>query len=116
VFLLLFIHILQESGYDVPKEVVFMQDNAVIHLSKKVKALVREEQLTMLFLPPYSPRLAPVELIFGVLKRKLKSQRRALKIDFGKKSGKEEIVNAAKATSKVTIRKVWSRLIREAKR
>ena len=43
--------------------------NASAHLTKKVKRILREENVWMHYLPSYSLELVPVELIFGILKK-----------------------------------------------
>ena len=43
-------------------------DNASIHSSKKTSRAIAELGLRIELLPPYSPNLAPVELVFGITK------------------------------------------------
>ena len=50
-----------------------MLDNASIHLSKETQAIFRQINLPTLFLPPYSPTLAPIKLFFRYLKSKIRS-------------------------------------------
>lgn len=44
-------------------------DNASIHKTKSVRAAAACRGYTLLFLPPYSPELNPIELVFGVAKQ-----------------------------------------------
>ena len=44
-------------------------DNATFHKSNKSKALIEEKGAALLFLPPYSPDLNPIEQDFGALKK-----------------------------------------------
>jgi putative transposase len=44
-------------------------DNAVFHKSQKTKDLIESVGAKLLFLPPYSPDLNPIEKKFGSLKR-----------------------------------------------
>ena len=71
-----------------------MLDNAPIHLSKETQAIFRQISLPTLFLPPYSPTLAPVELFFRYLKSKIKSVKSKNKTVYGTKSGDNTIFNA----------------------
>lgn len=51
-----------------PKTVVVM-DNASFHKSPKTKDLIRGAGCDLLFLPPYSPDLMPIEQKFASLKK-----------------------------------------------
>jgi putative transposase len=45
-------------------------DNAGIHRSKTVQALVENhERLSRVYLPPYAPELNPIELVWAYVKR-----------------------------------------------
>ena len=50
------------------KSLVIM-DNAIFHKSQKTKDLIESKGAKLLFLPPYSPDLNPIEKKFGSLKR-----------------------------------------------
>ncbi len=43
-------------------------DNAAIHKTACVRAAADSKGFRLLFTPPYSPELNPIELIFGILK------------------------------------------------
>ena len=53
-----------------PGQVVIL-DNAAFHKSQETKKLIKEAGCRMLFLPPYSPDLNPMELFWASLKRKI---------------------------------------------
>ena len=53
-----------------PGQVVIM-DNAAFHKSKETKRLVEQAGCRILFLPPYSPDLNPIELFWANLKKKI---------------------------------------------
>lgn len=45
-------------------------DNAGIHRSKVTQAFVElHERLSLVFLPPYTPELNPIELVWAYVKR-----------------------------------------------
>jgi transposase len=55
-----------------PGDVVVM-DNLSSHRGPRVRALVEARGASVLFLPPYSPDLNPIELAFAKLKQLLRS-------------------------------------------
>ena len=54
-----------------PRSVAVM-DNCSIHHADSVKELFRQAGVLLIFLPPYSPDLNPIELAFTKVKRYLK--------------------------------------------
>ena len=54
-----------------PRSIVVM-DNCSIHHVEQVTALLEEAGILVLFLPPYSPDLNPIESVFGFVKGYLK--------------------------------------------
>ena len=55
-----------------PGQVVIL-DNAAFHKSPKTKELIESAGCKLLFLPPYSPDLNPIETFWANLKAKIKS-------------------------------------------
>ena len=51
------------------KTKVVVMDNAIFHKSLKTRQLIEATGATLLFLPPYSPDLNPIEKTFASLKR-----------------------------------------------
>lgn len=47
-------------------------DNATFHKSEKTKQLTEQAQCKLIFLPPYSPDLNPIEKFWANLKNKIK--------------------------------------------
>jgi transposase len=56
----------------VPKHSVLILDNATFHRKAKLRQLVEAAGCDVLFLPPYSPDLNPIENHWAWLKRKLR--------------------------------------------
>jgi transposase len=54
-----------------PRDVVIL-DNVAFHKGATVEALIRERGAWLLFLPPYSPDLNPIEMAFSKLKSLLR--------------------------------------------
>jgi transposase len=52
---------------------VVIADNLSSHKRARVRQLIEAAGATLLFLPPYSPDLNPIEMIFSKIKQKLRS-------------------------------------------
>ena len=65
--------------------IVLMMDNCRIHTSKKTKKLLSSLGWKILFLYPYSPENAPIELLFNFLKQKLAMHWKDLIVNLNKK-------------------------------
>ncbi len=57
-----------------PGQIVIM-DNATFHKSKKIRELIESKGCKLLFLPPYSPDLNPIEKFWANMKRWIKKFR-----------------------------------------
>lgn len=59
---------------EVEEDKVIVMDNASFHRKNKLYELCKEsnKNLKLIFLPPYSPELNPIEKYWAVLKRKVK--------------------------------------------
>ena len=53
---------------------VVIMDNASFHKSQKTKDLIESVGCRLVFLPPYSPDLNPIEKFWASMKRWVKSQ------------------------------------------
>ena len=51
---------------------VVIMDNVAFHKSMRVEEIIKERGAWVLFLPPYSPDLNPIELVFSKLKALLR--------------------------------------------
>ncbi len=57
----------------IPKNSIIVLDNASFHKSPSTQKLVESAGCKLLFLPPYSPDLNPIEHIWSAFKRSLKN-------------------------------------------
>ena len=91
-------------------------DNASIHLSTVTKQITRKLGFRMWLLPQYSPNLAPVEIVFGMLKSKLRMKKSKQVIKFSMISGRKEICDVLAGFTKVKVSRLWLVFVREAKK
>lgn len=71
-----FLHFLLDLHEIVPKNHIFIMDNARIHKSKLVKTYIKamnKDGRHVLYQAKYSPELNPIEYCFGFLKRRMKN-------------------------------------------
>lgn len=61
------------SKLDINPGDVVVLDNAPVHKGARVRAAVEARGATVLFLPPYSPELNPIEHLWSTLKAKLRA-------------------------------------------
>ena len=54
---------------------MLVMDNARVHHGGRVAQLCAAAEVLLLYLPPYSPDLNPIEKVFSVLKSQLKRNR-----------------------------------------
>jgi transposase len=52
---------------------IIVMDNASFHKSKELRDLFRRFNIELLYLPPYSPDLNPIEKIWGNIKKELRN-------------------------------------------
>lgn len=50
------------------KKRTFVMDNIRFHHSKEIKAIAQANGITILYSPPYSPKMNTIEMVFGMLK------------------------------------------------
>ena len=62
------------QNYDENIPLAFFIDNASWHKTFAVKEYCNENNITLLFLPPYSPEYNPIERVWSFLKSKIKQK------------------------------------------
>ena len=78
-------------------------DNWSYHKGKKIVKLMRSFNWNTLFLPPYSPSLAPIELAFGYLKKMLAKKWRGDRLNLNTKGANQHILTEMKKLTKPKI-------------
>ena len=56
-----------------PKDAVIVMDNASFHRKKQLYGIARKNNITLIFLPPYSPELNPIEKVWANMKKFLRN-------------------------------------------
>lgn len=56
---------------ELPKGTTIVMDNASFHRKEQLLSIAEECNVRLIFLPPYSPELNPIEKFWGWLKRNL---------------------------------------------
>lgn len=64
-----------------PDDVIIM-DNSPVHTSKAVRERLAELSIRVLFMPPYSPELNPIEETWSVIKNKLRREKARTLADY----------------------------------
>ena len=78
-----------------------------IHWSIKVQDHFKKKAWSIIFLPQYAPELAPVELFFCILKKRILARRTNELINLEKKkSGMIMIENVAESIDRITIMRI----------
>ena len=96
--------------------VILTLDNASTHWSHHSKKGMKALNLKGYFFPPYYPTLAPVELVFSIMKNFVSKRRNCIKLNFSKKSGRKVLKDSLEILNKTAGLKLWIRFIIEAKK
>ena len=62
------------NSYEKDIPLAFIIDNATWHKTLKVREFCEKNNITLLFLPPYSPEFNPIERVWSFLKSKVKQR------------------------------------------
>ena len=54
---------------ELPQDAVIVMDNASFHRKRQLNEIVEKNNITLLFLPPYSPELNPIEKVWANMKK-----------------------------------------------
>lgn len=96
-------------------DVVVLLDNSKIYHSKKTMKLLQDWGAKIMFIPPYSPSLAPVELIFNTMKRRLTKQCKDRLIKMNKAEGVRELKETLSTFTRAEIVRCWRSMLNDIK-
>ena len=106
---------LEENNYFEFKRIVILLDNLPSHRTDKVVDMLLKWSFDICYIPPYSPSLAPVELTFGRLKRKLTQKQKEKWINLSNYEGYSLVVLCMKEIDAKVILNWFSHFYREVK-
>ncbi len=81
--------VLTKEGFNVRSDVILVLDNAAVNRSQMTRSALEELGLQTLYLPAYTPQLAPVEAIFGIVKGRMSGIKVPRPVRFGSPEGEE---------------------------
>ena len=91
-----------------PIDIMLILDNAPIHQANVVLEFINTSKLRWVFLPQYSPELAPVETAFAILKQKAwMNANQGISLD--SEEGKHLVEEWLQKIGWSVIRKLWAR-------
>ena len=88
-------------------------DNSPVHQSRKVISHLKNTGWSWIFLPQYTPELAPIELFFGQLKRLASKIYDKNTTNLDTDAGRQLISNKLLELNQVEIIKIWSHFFNE---
>ena len=89
-------------------EIGIILDNSPVHWAKAVISFLKEENISVYFIPPYWPELEPIEKYFSILKRIVCINAEDKSINLKLKEGAEHIENWIKEIPTKTIINLWN--------
>ena len=103
----------KEEGL-LPKTLILM-DNCPYQKSNQVKNLMRDWKANWVYLPPYSPELAPIELLFRSLKAKLRAHSGVEEVSISSQRGFEAVYMAFKRIRPKEVINYWRQFFDQIK-
>ena len=97
------------------KDIVILLDNSPIHCSNETMKYLDQIGWTIIFLAPYSPEYAPIELLFHMLKMNLAKHCKGIKVNLSKENGKRAIKEWIALISHSDIISFWIKAMNNVK-
>ena len=94
-------------------KIILIMDNWSIHKWNKVKNLLKEVNLIVFFIPTYSRHLTPIEMFFGLLKKRIWINLKYEMVKISDKAHFSKILDSYKEINKSKIQKMYSRFFKE---
>ena len=89
------------------RKIVFILDNCPVHRSKVSKKFMEDSNYDYMFLPAYSPTLAPIELVFALMKQEMKNWETSKIIKWKSKYGTKLINSSLASIHSCKIVRCW---------
>ena len=97
------------------KNINLILDNCPYNKSKEAIKNMQKLPIKIYFLPPYSPSLAPIELMFGWIKIIINKRSIGMKINLKSKEANNQIFKVFKDINNELTRKMFSKFYKELK-
>ena len=110
----LFRYINKIDAQSIPKTLIIM-DNVPYQKTNKVQSVLSGRRVSTIYLPPYSPELAPIELLFRSLKAKLRKWVDQREVSFSSQHGLEIVCQSLKQIRSKEILRYWTHFYKEIK-
>ena len=115
LYLLILSSLVKMSFKNIEFPIIWVVNNSTVHTTENTKSAAKHKEIEINLLPPYWPHLAPVERIFGWIKKKIWREEDGHPLNFSKASGKRAIANVLKAMKPSMPIILWLVLIRKSK-
>ena len=107
--------LIQQSYFGFSDRLILL-DNCSIHKSKQAKKALLKTNLKVLYLYPYSPDFAPVEMGFSILKQNIIKEWKNQMLKLNLKDSYQTAVRALKSLKSKTIKHLFLKVYAEIKR
>ena len=104
---------LKKSHYFELYDVLLIMDNWSIHKTTRVKNRLSAANIKVLFLPWYIPQWAPIESWFGIMKKKLRSNKFEGVINLSQKKNYNIILDCVRSINSIVLKKFFAKMIKE---
>ena len=94
---------------------LIIMDNCPYQKSNLIQSLMRDWEVSWIYLPPFSPELAPIELLFRSFKAKLRAHPCDDKVNISSQKGFEAVYKALKSIRQKEIMNYWAQLFDQIK-
>ena len=95
------------------EKVLILLDNAPSHRAKTIKDYFKASETSVIFLPPYSPELAPVEKYFSILKNLVSKDKCQNTMSWKTEKGIDLIEKNIQKIDASTTKRLWWHFFRE---
>ena len=114
-FLFILKYAIEFLNMDSNNDLILVLDNASIHLSTESKSTLIKLNFNVMYLPAYSPMLAPVELFFRLVKNKIRAHLHDQNICFNETKDRLIIFNSIHNWNSQWIKNMWIEFVKHAK-